>query len=242
MPQQLTRLATLFAALILALILARSFLIPKTFGQLGHYRAAAVEEIGAADVKYAGHQACSTCHEDIAKTRAAGRHRNVACEVCHGPAANHVAAPTEVRPPAPKQRGYCPLCHGYDSARPSGFPQIDPVTHNPMRPCMTCHQPHAPETPRPPDACSACHGAIARTHAVSNHALIDCTRCHETSRQHKITPHLSRASKPASRAFCAECHARDAESPKEIPRVDVVTHGERYVCWQCHYPHFPEAR
>ena len=30
------------------------------------------------------------------------------------------------------------------------------------------------------------------------------------------------------------------KSDKEIPRVDMATHGERYVCWQCHYPHSPE--
>ncbi|MBI3682506.1 MAG: hypothetical protein HY235_19165 [Acidobacteria bacterium] len=242
MPQQVTRLAVVFGILILALVLARSQLVPKTFGQAGHYRAAAVTEIAAAKIHYAGHEACAACHEDIAKTRSAGRHRNVACEVCHGPAADHVAAPTDVHPSAPKQRGRCPQCHGYDSARPTGFPQIDPVTHNPVRPCISCHQPHAPETPREPEACGACHGSIARTHAVSAHALIGCTRCHETDRRHKTTPLLIRPSKPASRAFCAGCHARDAGSPKEIPRVDVTTHGERYVCWQCHYPHFPEAK
>jgi ribosomal protein S27AE len=29
--------------------------------------------------------------------------------------------------------------------------------------------------------------------------------------------------------------------PPEIPRVEMRTHGERYLCWQCHYPHFPES-
>lgn len=242
MPQQINRLAILFGLLILSLVVARRFLVPKTFGKLGHYRAAAMDTIAATPVKYAGGEACSACHEEIAKARAAGRHHNVACEVCHGPAAAHVNAPTDVRLPAPKQRGYCPLCHGYDPGRPTGFPQIDPATHNPMRPCVSCHQPHAPETPRTPEECSACHASIARTHAVSNHALIPCTRCHETPKQHKLTPQLSLPTKPSSRAFCGGCHSRDATSPKEIPRVDVATHGEPYVCWQCHYPHFPEAK
>jgi len=22
-----------------------------------------------------------------------------------------------------------------------------------------------------------------------------------------------------------------------VPTVDMATHGEKYVCWQCHYPH-----
>ena len=32
-----------------------------------------------------------------------------------------------------------------------------------------------------------------------------------------------------------------ADSPAEIPRVDLASHAGRDLCWQCHYPHFPEA-
>jgi hypothetical protein len=24
---------------------------------------------------------------------------------------------------------------------------------------------------------------------------------------------------------------------KGVPTIDMDTHGEKYVCWQCHYPH-----
>jgi hypothetical protein len=41
--------------------------------------------------------------------------------------------------------------------------------------------------------------------------------------------------------FCGTCHARGADSPPEIPRIDLATHGGTYLCWQCHYPHHPEA-
>jgi len=242
MRQQVTRLSIVFGLMVAALVAARQLLVPKTFGKLGHYRAAAVEEIAARKVRYAGHEACTTCHEDIAKVHADHRHRGVSCEVCHGPAAAHADSPTEVRPSAPRQRGACPLCHGYDPSRPTGFPQIDPVAHNPLKPCVSCHNPHQPEPPRTPEECSACHGEIARTKAVSHHALLTCTRCHETQKQHRIAPQSSRPSKPVDRAFCGGCHARDASSPKEIPRVDMASHGERYVCWQCHYPHYPELK
>jgi ribosomal protein S27AE len=242
MRQQVTRLLIVFSLLIVALVVARRLLVPKTFGKLGHYRAAAIETVSGSKIKYAGHEVCATCHDDIVKTHDTHRHANVACEVCHGPAAAHVESPTEVHLTAPKQRGYCPLCHGYDPSRPTGFPQIDPQTHNPLKPCYTCHKPHEPEPPRTPEACSACHGEIARTKAVSNHAALECTRCHEAGKEHKTTPQLSRPSKPKDRAFCGECHAREATGPKEIPRVDMASHGERYVCWQCHYPHFPESK
>jgi len=242
MPQQISRLLILFTLLILGLVVARHYLVPKTFGRLGHYRAAAVDAIVARNVKYVGREACASCHDDIVKIHSLARHQTVACEACHGPGAAHMEAPTEHKPPAPRKRGSCPLCHGYDPSRPTGFPQIDPVAHNPVKPCITCHNPHAPEPPQVPGECSACHGQIARTKAVSHHALLPCTRCHETSQQHKVTPRLSRPTKPRDRAFCGECHAKDARSPKEIPRIDMASHGKRYACWQCHYPHNPELR
>ncbi|MFB3915305.1 MAG: hypothetical protein ACE14M_01140 [Terriglobales bacterium] len=242
MPQQLTRLLIVFGVLITGLFAARYKLTPKTFGQKGHYRAVALETVKAAPVRYAGREACETCHSEIFNTHSTGHHQTVACEVCHGPAAAHTESPTENQLPAPRKRGYCPLCHGYNPSRPTGFPQIDPQTHNPVKPCITCHNPHRPEPPHVPTECSACHAQIARTKAVSRHALLACTQCHQTPVKHKVTPALFRPEKPRTRAFCGRCHAKDANSPKEIPRVDIETHGGgRYLCWQCHYPHLPEG-
>ncbi len=242
MRPQVLRLLIVFSVLIAGLLVARRVLIPPTFGKIGHYRAAAVDAVAARKVKYAGHDVCATCHEDVVKMHDTHRHHGVACEVCHGAAEAHVEAPTDVHLPAPRQRTACPLCHGYDPSRPTGFPQIDPVSHNPLKPCYTCHNPHAPEPPHTPEECSACHAEIARTKAVSHHALLPCTRCHETEKEHKINPLSSRPTKPTSREFCGGCHAVGATGMKEAPRIDMATHGERYVCWQCHYPHFPESK
>ncbi|MCP5112697.1 MAG: hypothetical protein GY953_17875, partial [bacterium] len=172
MRDQLIRLGTLFGLAILALVLARHFLVPETFGDIGHYRAAAVDAIAGLEVKYAGREACAMCHYEEAETHGARLHRGVACEVCHGPAAAHADDPTEFRPAVPRQRDLCQLCHTYDPARPTGFPQIDPAVHNPLQPCFGCHDPHAPEPPTTPEECAACHGHIARTKAVSHHALL----------------------------------------------------------------------
>jgi len=241
MPQQLARLLVVFAVLTGGLVVTRHLLIPKTFGQRGHYRAAAVTTIQELPVRYAGREACADCHADIVGLHGKGRHQTVSCEVCHGPAAAHTLAPVENQLPAPRKRAYCPLCHGYDPSRPTGFPQIDPVSHNPMKPCITCHNPHQPEPPHVPEECGACHGEIARTKAVSRHALLPCTQCHKTPVQHKVTPRLLHPDKPRNREFCGQCHAKDAGSPREIPRIDLATHGGRYLCWQCHYPHMPEV-
>ena len=241
MPQQIKRLAIVFALLIGGLVLARYMLVPPTFGKLGHYRAAAIDSVVAQPIHYAGQQVCIECHDDIGETKVTSRHRTVTCEVCHGPAAVHADDPDEAQPPAPRERGYCPLCHGYNASRPTGFPQIDPMAHNPVKPCIACHDPHQPVTPHVPEECSACHGEIARTKAVSHHALLPCTQCHETDEEHKVNPRQVRPGKSRTSAVCGQCHARDAEVPKKIPRISVETHGNGYVCWQCHYPHHPEV-
>jgi hypothetical protein len=241
MPQQVSRLAIVFTVLVGGLVLSRFFLVPATFGELGHYRSAAIDSVVAQPVRYAGHQVCVECHEDITEMKEVSLHSNVACEVCHGAAAAHVEDFEKYLPPAPRERGYCPLCHGYNPSRPTGFPQIDPIAHNPVKPCIACHDPHQPVTPHVPEACSACHGEIARTKAISHHAALPCVQCHETEEEHKVSPRLVRPGKPRTRAVCGGCHAKDSDAPREIPRVDLGTHGDTTVCWQCHYPHHPEV-
>lgn len=241
MPQQAVRLIAIFALLATAFVAARTFLLPDTFGEEGPYRAAAVDAIIAREIKYAGHNACATCHRGIEERRMTSNHRGVVCEVCHGPAAAHVNAPLDTRPPAPRERGFCPLCHGYDPSRPTGFPQINPVAHNPLTPCMACHDPHAPEPPIVPEECSACHGQIARQKSVSHHATLPCVTCHTADETHKTDPRSVRPEKPTDRSFCGACHAEDAPTPVTIPRVDMGEHGDHYLCWECHYPHYPET-
>ena len=241
LPPQIPPLLGVFALAVIGLVVARTYLIPETFGQDGHYRTAAVDSIIAHEKKYAGHQECALCHSAINDRRLAGNHQGVSCEVCHGPAADHVAGPMNVKPPAPRERGLCPLCHAYNPSRPTGFPQIDPVAHNPLTPCITCHEPHEPEPPSIPEECSACHGQIARQKAVSHHVTLPCTTCHQAPTAHREDPRSVTPTKPTERSFCGACHDEDAPSPARIPRIDITSHGADYQCWQCHYPHYPET-
>jgi hypothetical protein len=240
-PQQISRLLIVFAVAIAALLIMRRVMIPATFGQLGHYRAASIGENAARPIKYAGRGACNECHDDIVTIHSRARHQTVSCEACHGAAQAHIASGGEIKPVVPRERAFCPKCHAYDAARPTGFPQIDPVTHNPVKRCVTCHNPHEPVPPNVPTSCSACHAEIAKVKAVSPHAELPCVRCHETNDSHLDTPRLSRPTKPLAREFCGGCHAKGATSAKEIPRIDLATHGRNYLCWQCHYPHDPEV-
>jgi len=140
----LFRFAALFVLAFLVFLGIRGFVVPKTFGEYGHYRGCAIADIAARPMKYAGHQACEECHTDIADTKTHGSHAHVNCEACHGPLANHAADPTSVIPVKPDSAVLCAKCHTASAAKPKGFPQVDPVEHSGGVACATCHNPHSP--------------------------------------------------------------------------------------------------
>ena len=242
LPDQVVRLGVLALVAISVTLYARHRFVPATFGETGHYRAAAVNAVASTKVKYAGAAQCGECHDDIAAKKAASYHRTLSCEICHGPAAGHAEDPESQKPFIPRERGAaCLYCHEYLPSRPTGFPQIIERLHNPVKPCIECHNPHDPKPPKVPESCSACHAQIYRTKAVSHHANLPCETCHTVDARHREDPRAFLPKKPTSREFCGRCHAKEATSPREIPRIDLTTHGGRYLCWQCHYPHFPES-
>jgi hypothetical protein len=73
----LFRLAAVFVIGGLAFVGVRALLVPKSFGQYGHYRGDAPAEIAARPVNYAGHQACEDCHSDVLEKKKSGRHVHV---------------------------------------------------------------------------------------------------------------------------------------------------------------------
>jgi len=244
-PEQVHRLAIVLAILVGATLLVRFVIIPRSLVSTELHWAETTQRELAKPVKFAGASACQDCHEDVASKKARSFHKNVSCESCHGPAIKHTEDPGGVKPPAPRDRKFCPVCHAYDPSRPTGFPQINPTAHNPLKPCISCHKPHDPVPPTVPRECSACHAQIERTKAISSHALIACTTCHKTPDRHKSAPRVALPSKPESREFCGTCHGAGTAAkaaPKEAPKVDVSTHGGRNLCWECHYPHLPEGR
>ncbi|OGW82151.1 MAG: hypothetical protein A3G33_10505 [Omnitrophica bacterium RIFCSPLOWO2_12_FULL_44_17] len=240
-PQQVISLGILFLIAIGGFVIARKFFIPHSFGLYGHYRADAVEEIKKQEIVYAGAKACYDCHDDIYDLKAQSYHKDVACEVCHGPAASHVENPDGVLPPIPNDRKGCAICHDYSPPRPTGFPQIIEARHNPGKVCKSCHNPHNPTLPHTPESCSACHREIYMKKSISSHASLECATCHTVPEGHLTSPRANEVGKPQKREFCGQCHAEDAQVSKDILRIDLKTHGERSLCWECHYPHDPET-
>jgi DnaJ-class molecular chaperone len=238
LPDALVRILVLFVALVALALTARA-LLPPSMKETTLFVASTVEREMARPVRYAGSEVCASCHDEF-NVKKMGYHRNLSCETCHGIAQAHAENPMESKPGLPRMREFCVRCHAFDQSRPTGFPQINPAAHNPLKQCVACHNPHDPKPPSAPQECQGCHGEIARTKAVSPHVQIECTTCHTVPQGHQITPRAIAASIPSGREFCGTCHAKGA-SMKETPKIDLATHGEKYLCWQCHYPHMPEV-
>ena len=237
-PDQVLRIFIVFLVFVGGFISVRAFL-PPAIKDPAIYVRSTIERETAKEIRHAGSAACADCHEEF-NLKKTGYHKNLSCETCHGPAKAHTENPSEVKPEVPSKREFCAHCHMYDPSRPTGFPQINPVVHNPMKPCITCHNPHDPKPPTTPEQCQACHAEIARTKAVSPHVLLECTTCHDVPEQHKITPRAVKSTIPAEREFCGKCHSQES-GVKGTPKIEMSTHGEKYLCWQCHYPHMPEV-
>jgi hypothetical protein len=240
-PDQIIRLSIVVFILVVGVILIRGYLIPSKLKETGFHRTKTIQDEISMKGSYSESEVCAECHDEQNMQKRNGFHKFLACETCHGAGSAHAEDPEETPPAAPKERGYCSLCHAYDPARPTGFPQINTVAHNPMKACISCHDPHAPKPPEVPKECSACHGEISRTKAISPHVMLDCVTCHVVPERHKEAPHTAKPTKPEKREFCGKCHAKD-KGTLDAPKVDIATHGEKYLCWQCHYPHMPEAR
>jgi len=134
--------AVLLAGLALFLVV-RHAVVPKGFGQYGHYRPGALDLVRSRPISYAGQQQCAMCHDEQVQARAAGRHAGVACEACHGPLAKHADDPT-LKPKLPDVATLCVQCHEKDAAKPRLFPQVASAEHSGGMVCNTCHKPHNP--------------------------------------------------------------------------------------------------
>jgi Cytochrome c554 and c-prime len=242
-PEQVKRLGTVLAVIVALVLLLRFVILPESFFSAKPHQVATVVREMDKPIQHAGVAACRKCHEDEYEAKYAGSHRNIGCENCHGPSAAHASDKSAEKPRKPREREFCLTCHAYDGSRPNGFPQVYPQEHRPGKRCVICHDAHDPVPPRTPEECSGCHGRIARTKALSTHALLPCTECHVVDEQHLLEPRSALPTKPDSREMCGRCHAAGSTDPAASKAVvDLASHGGIYVCWECHYAHLPEGR
>jgi len=142
--EHLLRLLLVFLAGMVVFVVVRRILVPRSFGEYGHYRGNAISEIASQPVVFAGHSSCETCHTDVVAVKARGAHARVNCEACHGAQAKHTEDPGTVQPPKLDTAVLCSRCHASNAAKPAHFPQVAAEEHSSGLPCDTCHQPHNP--------------------------------------------------------------------------------------------------
>jgi hypothetical protein len=142
--EHLLRLAAVFVLGLIVFLVLRAFLVPRSFGQYGHYRGKAIGETAALPISYAGHQVCEGCHSDVLDVKSKGVHKEVACESCHGPLTKHADDPASVQPVKLDAAKLCVRCHEENVAKPKNFPQVASKDHSGGAACDTCHQPHSP--------------------------------------------------------------------------------------------------
>ena len=142
--EHLLRVAAVFLLGGLVFFGVRAVMVPRSFGEFGHYRGDAIGEIASQPIVHAGHQTCETCHIDIFELKSKGKHAGVACEACHGPQSKHAGDPGSIPPTKPDAGVLCAQCHEASAAKPKWFPQVATTEHSGGLVCTTCHQAHSP--------------------------------------------------------------------------------------------------
>jgi predicted CXXCH cytochrome family protein len=192
MPAHIVRLLLLLAGFLILAVVGRNYVLDPSYYQFGDYRGDAVIEEAAQTPQFRGAAYCQGCHGERHTEWTSGVHRNVKCEVCHGPAREH---PADGPLPIPDDTmKLCTICHEAMPGRPAAQPQIviaeHPVPHDGALQCLTCHNPHSPKIGgrEEPVAAEAAEAAVtpaaAETAApvqISKRLMVlttPCTPCH----------------------------------------------------------------
>jgi hypothetical protein len=259
MPKQIIRLLIAFAIFVCLFIVIKHFLVPESFGDIGHYRAKSIAENADHDIKFVGSAMCITCHNDIDTVKKTGVHALINCESCHGPGYKHVSDPVTNKLDKPDERTDCGLCHGENSTRPSIIKQVDLAKHNINNKCVKCHNPHSPGMRKIAAAttdtsasagvtkqantvnCAMCHDDMAKLKSSGVHKPLECMTCHTGSAdKHQGDPSANKMHKPTEREFCGKCHGKGIATAKgNIKQIDLKEHNTDSKCIECHNPHSP---
>lgn len=142
LPPQVVRLVLLTLGIVTSYFGMRMLLMPSSFGEHGHYRGAALQELSAREPVFAGAKACAQCHDEVITVQDKHEHRKISCESCHSPSKAHVKDNDVKTTPFPAEG--CMRCHSKEPARPTGQKQIDAKDHYEGK-CLECHLPHNPK-------------------------------------------------------------------------------------------------
>lgn len=204
---------------------------------------------------YVGSEACTTCHEDKAKSYEESRHFATAlnskrgpewqgCEACHGPGKAHVDGGGDKSKifsfqgaPAKEMSQRCLACHAYGEEQANFLRSAH--WKNDVG-CLDCHSVHKPAVEKAllkapqTTLCFDCHLAVKPDfskpfHHRVNEGLITCSDCHNPHGGFGLRQVRSTAARDA---VCFNCHASKA-GPFAVEHAVMRTEG----CSACHSPH-----
>lgn len=139
------RVGLILISVIVIFALARSMVVPKSFGEYGRYRGDSIREVAIKEVSFISEtDSCSACHQRIFQTKFQGVHEELDCQVCHGPAAKHIKTPIQSSLKIHGTSKLCSACHGKIAGRSSEIIATVEPTHNGGITCTRCHDPHQP--------------------------------------------------------------------------------------------------
>ena len=139
-------------AIVAAIVIARTVLVPSDFGvyERGYmyswHRKSNEAEWKTVRVKYKTAKVCAECHQDKVDDIKHSAHESIGCENCHGPNYDHPKDPIGLT--VDRSRSLCIRCHAYLPYKTSdrgGIRGIDPTKHYPSAECVMCHIPHNPK-------------------------------------------------------------------------------------------------
>ena len=134
----------------------KTLLTPDSFGRYGHYRADAITEEAAVEIRHWTNASCYACHPYEANIHLNGLHKTISCEFCHGPYADHIKNGQKIGT-LPVRRDeeikiLCLRCHNRAiQARPGEVIKTVVMPEHlleqkvkPTHICNQCHHQHAP--------------------------------------------------------------------------------------------------
>jgi len=216
---------------------------------------AALSNASKAPTEYMGSEACKTCHSEIYEGWEKSPHWKMTllkeggtpghgCEDCHGPAASHVADPSDTsklflfeKASTKEINARCLTCHA------SGPQQMSALNSEHAKndvSCISCHSPHHAKEAQfllakaQPELCYGCHlqqkpqFEMPFHHRV-NEGLIQCTDCHNP--HGTVRPKQVRTSSTQD-VVCFGCHT-DKQGPFVFEHEAVKIEG----CQSCHVVH-----
>jgi len=242
-----------FHRIALLLLVLSALAVPVAGQEKQEKKVPAAATAGSSE--YAEVDACKACHDELYTAWEKSPHwkttlnkeggpSKMGCQGCHGPAANHVADPSDKsklflfeKASVKEINDRCLSCHQGGTQH---MKAINSLHGDNGVSCTSCHSPHHPKTEEfllakaQPALCYGCHLQQKPQfdmpfHHRVNEGLIQCTDCHNV--HGTVRPHQLRTS-AAQDAPCFTCHV-DKQGPFVFEHDPVKTEG----CQSCHMPH-----